>query len=191
MAKKIEMTKEELKLYNEVKKEVKKANQRILRLERLTGIEKPFAVKQLSDYLDTFAITGKGRVTVKKSMDLKQIGIVQKAVKDFLKSEFSSVKGAKAYKNVLETELRENINFKQANIMYNARQHWSWIYDYFPGSEFFAVFVWPARRNNWSRELWIERLGQAISSKDNKIADEELRNDLIDLYRYFVEEYTE
>lgn len=41
------------KLFNELKKLSKTANQRILRLERLTGEKETFAVKQLTDYLST------------------------------------------------------------------------------------------------------------------------------------------
>ena len=43
----------EASLFNLLKKEAKKANQRILRLERLTGQTSTFATKQLYDYLDS------------------------------------------------------------------------------------------------------------------------------------------
>lgn len=179
------------KLYNQLFKDVKRANQRILRLERLTGFKGAFATKQLYDYLDTFGITPKGRVRVNKGMNLKEMKIIQKAVKEFLGSELSTVKGAKKYKGMLEKEVRDNLSWKHANVMFEAKKHWTWIFDYFTPSEFFAIFVWPARRNNWTRELWIERLGEAIKKRGSKIPDEDLRNDLIDLYRYFVEEYEE
>ena len=48
MAKKIEMTPAEQKLYNDLKKLAKRANQRLVRLERLTGEKGTFASKQLN-----------------------------------------------------------------------------------------------------------------------------------------------
>ena len=47
MVKKKEMTPEEQKLYNDLKKLAKRANQRLVRLERLTGEKGTFASKQL------------------------------------------------------------------------------------------------------------------------------------------------
>ena len=47
----MEMTKRETELFNEMKKLSKRANQRIVRLERLTNVKEPFAVKQLADKL--------------------------------------------------------------------------------------------------------------------------------------------
>lgn len=185
------MTKEEQQLYNELKKEIKRANQRILRLERETGLEQPFATKQLYDYIDNFAITKKGRVGLSSKWDLTQLKVVQKAVKDFLaNNDFSTVRGVKKYKKELETELNDTVNYKQANTMYEAKKHWDWILDYIPRSEFFGYFVWPARRNNWTREKWIKNLNDALVHNKVNIADEDLRDDLIDLYNYFVRDYT-
>ena len=67
------LTKEEQQLFNELKKLAGQANQRILRLERETKLKAPFAVKQLYDYIDKFAITKTGRARVSKSMSLKEM----------------------------------------------------------------------------------------------------------------------
>ena len=56
MAKKIEMTKEQQELYSELRLLVKRANQRILRIERLVGEKGTFDVKQLYDYLSASTI---------------------------------------------------------------------------------------------------------------------------------------
>lgn len=184
------MTKEEQQLYNELKKEIKRANQRILRLERETGLEHPFVVKQLYDYIDNFAITKKGRVGLSSKWDLTQLKVVQKAVKDFLKSEFSTIRGIKKYKNKLELEVNDTLTYKQVNTMYEAKKHWTWILDWFTPSEFFRYFVQPARDNNWDRDKWIKVLSDALHKKEGfNIADEDLKNDLIDLYNYFVRDY--
>ena len=64
MAKK-EMSYQEQQLFNELKKLAKRANQRLLRMERLTGEQGLFASKQLYDYLDRVnGLTLKGRVRV-------------------------------------------------------------------------------------------------------------------------------
>ena len=53
MSKKIEMTPQQASLFSEMKRLSKRANQRILRLERFAQTSEPFAVKQLADYLSS------------------------------------------------------------------------------------------------------------------------------------------
>ena len=76
MAKKVyNMTSDEKKLYNELKKEVSKANSRIRNLMKL-GIEEPFAVKQLHSYLGSRymdAITKGGYISLKGGYNLQQL----------------------------------------------------------------------------------------------------------------------
>lgn len=93
MAKKIEMTQDELKLYNELKKLSKRANQRLVRLERLTGEQGTFASKQLYDYLDASelqALSRAGRVRVSKQFSITQMKAIIKATKQFLGSATST-----------------------------------------------------------------------------------------------------
>ena len=59
MAKIINQTPEESALYRDVLKLVKRANQRLLRIERLTGAKETFASKQLYDYLDSSVLNAK------------------------------------------------------------------------------------------------------------------------------------
>ena len=53
MSRKIEMTPQQVSLFNQLKKLSKQANQRILRLERYAETTEPFAVKQLADYMSS------------------------------------------------------------------------------------------------------------------------------------------
>ena len=72
-------------LYNDLKKLAKRANQRILRLERLTGQTGSFGVKQLYDYLDSDtlnALTSKGRIAVRRDFDETQMKAIIKATKN-------------------------------------------------------------------------------------------------------------
>lgn len=177
------MNKEETKLFSRVQKLVKKANMRILRLEKETGLESPFAVKELKDYLDEFAITKTGRVRITKKWDLTQLKIVDKAVRDFLESDVSSAGKVKKYKKEQESIRKKELTFKQADIIYRMTKYWTWILDALgiDKSEWFAFYVQPCNLYNWSQEKWIEE----ISSAMEKVPDEQLRGDLIDLYIYF------
>ena len=81
MAKKKEMTPAEQKLYNDLKKLAKRANQRLVRLERLTGEKGTFASKQLYDYLDSStlnALTPSLRIKVSKTFNLMQLKAIIK-----------------------------------------------------------------------------------------------------------------
>ena len=93
---------ENQKLFNELKKLSKRANQRIVRLERLTGVKEGFATKQLADYLSSEQVQGwtkKGRVRVAKSMTETQMIAVIKATKNFLEDVSNSTqKGLKKQK---------------------------------------------------------------------------------------------
>ena len=56
MANKINLTPYEASLFAEMKKLSKRANQRIVRLERETRVKDSFAIKQLKDYLSSNAV---------------------------------------------------------------------------------------------------------------------------------------
>lgn len=56
MSRKIEMTPQQVSLFNQLKKLSKQANQRIVRLERYAETTEPFAVKQLADYMSSSKI---------------------------------------------------------------------------------------------------------------------------------------
>lgn len=94
------MSSEERILFNELKKLVKQANQRILTLEKETGIKESFASKQLIDYLSSTPIdniTKTGRISLKQDTTLMQKKATIKALKEFLEKSESKVKGIKSY----------------------------------------------------------------------------------------------
>ena len=177
------MTEEELKLYNELKKLVKRANQRIYRLEKETKMKAPFEVKQLYDYIDNFAITKKGKVKLSQNYSLMQMKVVQKAVEDFLKKDMAKIRSIKNYKKQLEKEIGKKLSYSQANIFYQSGKHYSWIYEHIPKSEFWGEWVARSNMEHWTRNRWIEE----ISDRIGRIPDEELKQDLIALYIYIKE----
>lgn len=100
MPKKKELTREEQELFNELKKLSKRANQRIVRLERSFGKD-TWATKYLKDKLATEPLqawTTSGRVKVNKSMTVTQMKATIKATKEFLNSNISTRRGIKKAK---------------------------------------------------------------------------------------------
>ena len=88
MAKKIEQTPDEAILYRDLQKLVKRANQRLLRIERETGEKGTFASKQLYDYLGSSelnAISPTGRIRLRKSYNMNQMQAIKKATEQYLK----------------------------------------------------------------------------------------------------------
>ena len=170
------------KLFNELKKLSKRANQRILRLERLTGIKEPFAIKQLVDYLSSEqlkAISKKGRIRASKKMNETQMIATIKATKEFLASGQSKVKEVKKITKEYSIKAEKPINYKQANTLYQSGKNYTWIYDYMTPSEFWS-FVKLAKEQGWNKEVFINEI-QAYITKE---VDEELKRDLEALYIY-------
>lgn len=103
---KIELTKEQTLLYNELKKLSKTANQRILTLER-SFKDEPLATKYLREKLQVEPLQAwskKGRVRVSKKMTAEQMKATIKATKDYLKNPMSTRRGIKkARSKAIET----------------------------------------------------------------------------------------
>lgn len=175
-------SKEQTSLYNELKRLAKRANQRILRLERLTGKTGTFATKQLYDYLASDvlkALTSKGRVAVRRDFDQTGMKAVIKAVNIFLESD-STVKKVKKLVNEYSKQAGKELNFEQANTYYQAQKNYYWIYKYLTPSEFWAI----AREcvtENWSEETFIDNISVYIT---DRTVDEILKEDLRKLYNY-------
>lgn len=169
-------------LFNELKKEAKKANQRILRLERLTGQTGTFATKQLYDYLDSDklqAVTAKGRVAVRKSFTKLQMEVILKAIKQFNEG-ISTVKKVKEETKAQSKQAGIELNYKQANTYYQAQRNYTWIYKYMTPSEFWEL-ARECVKENWSQETFIDNIMVYITDRS---LDELLKIDLINLYEY-------
>lgn len=182
MPKKIEQTSEQKKLYNELKLLVKKANQRLLRLERLTGLKGSFAGKQLYDYLNASniqAISELGRIKLSKNYTVFKLIAIRTAVNQFLEPDASTVSGVKKIVKEYSEKAGKPINYKQASTLYIAGRNYTWIYEYLTKSEFWD-FVKVAKENNWNKDTFIEQ----IRMLKDELNDESLTNDLEALYYY-------
>lgn len=177
------MTPYEASLFSEMKKLSKQANQRILRLERETGLQEGFATKQLADYLSTEnlkAWTKKGRVAVKSDLSATQMKAIIKATKNFLKQETSRVSGVRNYQKQVSSQAGKKISYKHASALYHAQRNYTWIYQYLTPSEFWDL-ARECVRENWSEERFIDNIMVYIT---DRTLDETLRKDLENLYDY-------
>ena len=180
-----EMTQAEKKLYNDLQKLAKKANQRILRLERLTGQKGTFATKQLYDYLDSSelqALSKTGRIKVSKDFSFTQLKAIIKATNQFLESPVSKTSGVKKKVAEFSVKAEKPISYSQADVLYRSGKNYTWIYEYMTKSEFWT-FVKLAKEQNWNKQTFIEQIEGYIS----KEVDEELIRDLESLYIYVME----
>jgi hypothetical protein len=186
MAKIINQTPEESALYRDALKLVKRANSRLLRMERATGSKGTFASKQLYDYLDSStlnAVTSTGRISMKKSYTPNQIRAIQKATKEFLGQETSTVRGAKKYQKQVSKQAGKPISLLQASDIFITRRNYQWIFEYMTESEFWT-FVRVAKENGWDRETFIDELSNYITN----IPDEDLRIRIGLIYDYVMED---
>lgn len=99
-------------LYEEVRKLVKRANQRLVRLERNFGIN-TWGSKLLRNELDIETLnawTSSNRIRFNKRMSETQLKAIKKATESFLSSKISRVKGVKQVKNKQIEDMRISLS---------------------------------------------------------------------------------
>lgn len=114
------LTSEEQELFNELKKLSKRANQRIVRLERAFGKD-TWATKYLKEKLESEPVqawTTKGRVKVNKSMTQIQMRATIKATKEFLNSSISTKRGIKKARQKAIKTLKTRFSTDVSEISY-------------------------------------------------------------------------
>lgn len=119
MAKK-EMTEKQAELFRELTKLSKRANQRLVRLERAFGKD-TWASRKLKNRLDTEptqAWTNTGRVRVNKSMTITQLRAAIKATKQFLNSQTSTVSGIKKVREKQIKNISKALGTEEADLTY-------------------------------------------------------------------------
>lgn len=119
MAKK-EMTEEQVELFRELTKLSKRANQRLVRLERAFGKD-TWASRKLKNRLDTEPTQGwteTGRIRVNKSMTITQLRATIKATKQFLNSQTSTVSGIKKVREKQIKSISKSLGTEEADLTY-------------------------------------------------------------------------
>lgn len=176
-------TAEERKLTNELRLLIKLANQRMLRLERETGLKESFASKQLIDYLSSKpinAITKSGRISFKKDYTLMQKTAIIKAIKDFKQKEESSVKGIKSFVNKYSNIAGKKISYKMASSYYYVTHNLSsWLYDSSLTESIFWRDFAPLVKGT-PKDEWVDLVG----AYKEELPDRTIRRNLEMLYDY-------
>ena len=192
MPKKIELNSEQQKLFNELKKLSKRANQRIVRLEKEFGKD-TWATKKLRDKLATEPLqawTKTGRVKVNKSMTTTQMKATIKATQQFLNSKTSTKRGIKQVKKTTIKQLAkslgtddEDLTNEEAEALYDmlSDDYVTDILKYIPASNFWAL-IEDAKEAADSQESFISRISDYIEFGN----DVDMRNKLIMIYEKYV-----
>lgn len=174
MAKKREeINKDQQKLYEELRKLAKRANQRIVRLERQFGKDK-WAVKNLRDRLDTQKLqawTKTGRIKYNKSMTITELRAVIKATNQFLNSQTSTKRGIeKVRKKQIEgiqkslSMEEEEITYEDAETLYRLFEDTdftSFVPKFFSASEFWSL-INEAKIQNMNEDRFIDLIKMYI-----------------------------
>lgn len=179
------MTPEEQKLYNQMIKLGKKANMRILRLERETGIKEPFGVKRLYDYLSSKKlniITKSGRIGTRKDLSLEEIKAINKQIRSFLSEDsISTVRQARNYKAQMEKERGTKLKWTYLNSEYQAVKESEGIVEHLD-SDFWVLSRY-AKEENWTIDKWVDEIKTYI---DSSYIDEANKEELQKLYDYAI-----
>lgn len=177
------MTKEEQKMYNELIKLINKANSRLARLEKITGLKESFSSKELADYLSTSgldALTKTGRVSKRKDYTIMQMQAIEKLLNKFIDEGISSAKDVKEYTTKVSKMLGQKVSIKQADVFYRMTHDYKWIYNYFADSEFWQDMAPLAKTQDvetWQQTLETHAHGDIIKEPN-------LRLKVIYLYHY-------
>lgn len=192
MPKKIELNSEQQKLFNELKKLSKRANQRIVRLEREFGKD-TWATKKLRDKLEAEPLQAwskTGRVKVNKSMTITQMKATIKATQQFLNSKTSTKRGIKQVKKTTIKQLAkslgtddEDLTNEEAEALYDmlSDDYVTDILKYIPASDFWAL-IEDAKEAGDSQESFISRISDYIEFGN----DVDMRNKLVMIYEKYV-----
>ena len=192
MAKSIEMTSEQAKLFNELKILSKRANQRLVRLERAFGKDS-WASKRLRNKLDIESLqawTKTGRVKVNKSMTITQMKATIKATQQFLNSKTSTVKGVKSVRKTTISQIakslgtdEEELSNEEAETLYDllTDDYITDLLKYIPPSELWAI-IEDAREKNDTEDQFIDRIEDYIDFGN----DVDMINKLKHIYEKYI-----
>ena len=204
MPRKVTMTSEESALFQEVNKLVKRANQRLLRMERATGEKGSYSAKELYDRLssDTLnAVTSGGRISMKKSYNVNQLRAIKTATEKYLNG-ISTVPKAKKYTKEVSEKSGVPLDLKRASSIFQLKDNYEWIYEYYKGSDFWAEYGNPVIKKEMNQPTFLDSIFKDIKQYQGELAkmqeegeevetdilsnltDEDLKKKIMDLYIY-------
>lgn len=177
--------------YKQLIKDVRIANQRIVRLTNKYG-ERSWAVNNLYNKLEdskVMALTKYGNIKINRGMSDVKLKYIQQAVKEFKESQTSKIRGAElAIKNTKQSikehysDIGNNLTDEQAGKLYNIVEDRN-LRDYselFDPSETWARLIRAKEQN-----LTFDRFAN-LFKKDSNINDLDVRNYLKEIYDMYM-----
>lgn len=177
--------------YKQLVKDVRIANQRIVRLTNKYG-ERSWAVNSLYNKLEdskVMALTKYGNIKINRGMSDVKLKYIQQAVKEFKESQTSKIRGAElAIKNTKQSikehysDIGNNLTDEQAGKLYNIVEDRN-LRDYselFNPSETWARLI-RAKEQNLTFDKFTN-----LFKKDANINDLDVRNYLKEIYDMYM-----
>ena len=174
--------------YEDLQKIVKKANQRLKRIQNYTGREVSWTGKQLQSKLDNGKLEAwneKDLIKISRDMSEIQMARVYKATENFLNSQTSTIRGIK--KNIENTkkgfESNLNISESEAEALYQSFEDdlTKWALRYIDSSLYFGI-IEEAKENNYSFKRFQDRFVEA----SNLQIDLDVQEKLKEIYKRYV-----
>lgn len=166
----------------ELKRLIDTANRRLREIEKLTGLKSAFAGQELKDYLDTDKVKGWspiGRIRILPDMSESQKIAIEKATKNFLKDELSTVTGIKKLTAKYSKESGKEISFRYSARLYGAYRNWKYYQRKYDLDSNFWNDIAPEVDGN-NKEEFIDIVSRYI----NVEIDNSVKKDLLELYNY-------
>lgn len=161
---------------------IDKANRRLREIEKLTGLKTAFAGQELKDYLDTDKVKGWspiGRIRLLPDMTESQKIAIEKATKNFLKDELSTVTGIKKLTAKYSKEYGKEISFRYSARLYGAYRNWKYYQRKYDLDSQFWNDIAP-EVDDHNKEEFIDIVSRYI----NVEIDKSVLKDLSELYNY-------
>lgn len=184
-----------LKDYNELAKDVRKANQRIQKLQGRYG-ESSWAINQLYEKIDNKNVNGvstlTGNIRISKNMSEVQLKAIQKATTKFLDSQTSTLRGVKkAIGNMQDaikanySDMNKQLSDKDVEILYSflENKETRGTVERIGASDTWTRVI-QAKEDNLSKNDFIDLFKNA---KNANINDEDIRKDLETIYNKYMQ----
>lgn len=166
----------------ELKRLIDTANRRLREIEKLTGLKSAFAAQELKDYLDTDKVKGWspiGRIRILPDMSESQKIAIEKATKNFLKDELSTVTGIKKLAAKYSKESGKDFSFRYSARLYGAYRNWKYYQRKYDLDSHFWNDIAP-EVDDYTKEEAINIISRYIDVE----IDKSNKRDLDELYNY-------
>ena len=166
----------------ELQRLINKANRRLREIEKLTGLKSAFAGQELKDYLDTDKVKGWspiGRIRLLPDMTESQKIAIEKATKNFLKDELSTITGIKKITKQYSEKAGKPISYRYSARLFGAYKNWKYYQRKYDLDSHFWNDIAP-EVDGHNKEEFIDIVARYIDVE----IDNSVLKDLSELYNY-------